>query len=266
MNRTAVFETSSYWEKTTNYCQNECFATIFFAVSIIGVTVLVWISVVFFQMNEHRLPFNFSIAGLPFDEISFNWLVNYIYQFVVQGYASIVFTAYCTLILLLINHCCWKIDFAISMVERLHRGTEEMIPDIEMMSDDLKTIIEKSYDVLDWYNDVQNVVQFHFLLEFSVLSFILAMALFSFVVNPSSSVTIYTAVLVSLPQLFFYCLFGQRVITRIDNYTYALYEVQWYELNVQQRKDFQKILMMAQQLQGFHGIFQSVNMETFMEV
>lgn len=77
------------------------------------------LSVLFIKFNQKQLLINFHIIFLPFDEISFNWLLNYLYQMVLDISAAIYLLAYISAVLLSMNHACWKLDNLILFVKRL---------------------------------------------------------------------------------------------------------------------------------------------------
>ena len=59
---------------------------------------------------------------------------------------------------------------------------------------------------------------------------------------------------------------GEQVLGRIGDLSAAIYDVNWYQMRVSDRKSIQLMLVMSQNLRGFNGIFNEVNMETFKTV
>lgn len=74
------------------------------------------------------------------------------------------------------------------------------------------------------------------------------------------------AMIAVLSQLFTYCWMGTRVNDRIEQVTAEIYDVKWYLMSTSQQKDILLILIMAENMKGFNGIFNEVNMETFKKV
>lgn len=120
--------------------------------------------------------------------------------------------------------------------------------------------------MLDYLKDVQELLQFVFLVEFSIQSFILCMVLFTILVEPPGSFPMLIIAFYLFSQLFICCLLGNRVVVRIQKFNDAVYDVNWFEMSPTDRRNHQMILLMAQKMQGFRGIFLEVNMETFQKV
>lgn len=64
-------------------------------------------------------------------------------------------------------------------------------------------------------------------------------------------------------QLLIYCWIGT---TRIEDFTSAIYDTNWYEMDTKQQKYLLLTLEMTQNMQGFNGISSEVNLETFQKV
>lgn len=127
----------------------------------------------------------------------------------------------------------------------------------------LKEIIEMTLQVQDWMSDVQNLLRINFLVEFSVLSFLFCMCIFTVSINFFASMFMLLLMYVVLFQLFVYCYMGTRVTTGIENLAEALYDGEWYLMDIKQQKDLQLILLMVQNMQGYDGVFNAVSLETF---
>lgn len=46
----------------------------------------------------------------------------------------------------------------------------------------------------------------------------------------------------------------------------SLYDIEWQEMEAKPQRDLQLILLMAQNVKGFDGIFKTVSLETFQKV
>lgn len=119
---------------------------------------------------------------------------------------------------------------------------------------------------MDWQEQAQDLLQPNFLIDFSPLSFVYGCCLYSIAISPFASLTIYIVMQIELCQLFVYCWMGNRLIVRIEKLQEALYNVKWYSMSLHRQKEIQVMLIMAQNLSGFNGIFNEVNMETFQSV
>lgn len=58
-----------------------------------------------------------------------------------------------------------------------------------------------------------------------------------------------------LSQLSLYCWLGCRVVDRIEKLAAEVYDIKWYVMKPSQQKSIQLILLMAQNIKGFNGIF-----------
>lgn len=179
--------------------------------------------------------------------------------------------AYAPLSLILMNHCCWGIDVVILLVTKLDESLLDEANETKelkniLINKRLKKIIEMTYSVLEWQGEVQNLLQFNFLLEFSLLSFIFCMCLFTMTSNQFSSIYILLSMVTVLSQLFINCFMGNRVISRIDKLTAALYDTRWYVMEPNKQKDLLMVLRMTQTMKGFNGIFNVVCLTTFQQV
>lgn len=236
---------------TLRYCKQEFLAsTSVFLFSVIATCAVVF-SVLFFQLNENRLPLKFDIVFLPFKGTSVNWLINYLYQAFIASLSGPFLFSFFSLTWIMMHQCCWGLDVIV-----------EKITD----KSDLKEIVEKSVDVINFQEKVQKLFKFIFLFEFTVLSFIFCLCLYTIAFDPFGSVFVYAMTLVASSQLFVTCWMGNRVIDRFDLLIAAIYDVDWYTMNVSQQKEILIVLTWAQQMQGFNGIFNKVSMETFQAV
>lgn len=221
-----------------------------------------------------RLFYNFQIVFLPFEDISLNWFLNFVYQTSLAFIAGGFIYAYMSSAFLLMDHTCWGLDNMIFLVKKLQSEVQKTADDckdessvhINTVNAQLKTIVVESLRCINWWNKLQTQLELIFLMEFSVLSFFLCMFLFSMSSNPSSSVDSYLGIVLFLAQLFVYCWMGERVNVRIEKLVAEIYEIKWYLKKTSQRKDVLLLLVLAQNMKGFNGIFDEVNMETFKKV
>lgn len=176
------------WQVSLSYCKSELLVTVGFLVCAGTFFEIVMTTSVFFISNQNQLPVNFHVIFLPIEGTSYGWGLNYIYQVVDKAFAGAFVCAYAPLSLILMNHCCWGIDVVILLVTKLDESLlDEAIETKELkrilINKRLKKIIEMTYSVLEWQGEVQNLLQFNFLLEFSLLSFIFCMCLYTMTSN-----------------------------------------------------------------------------------
>lgn len=254
---------------TLRFCKSEFLALAFLFVSASTAVCAFTVSAIFLDVNDSHLSYNFFIVFLPFDGVSFNWLLNYLQQAVFEVISTGVLFIYFPLTMLLMNHTCWGFANINLLVENLRtlipNHGNELINTIEVHNQ-MNIIIQKSYTVIAWRDEVQELLKFNFLMEFSVLSFILCMLTFTLTVDPSATFLVYFFTPVMLAQLFAYCWMGNQVDDSINEYVAILYDIPWYFLEVRHQKDIQMIILNAQKIRGFNGIFNQVGMVTFQKV
>lgn len=190
--------------------------------------VILMMSVFVTANNEYGLPFNFIVIFLPVDGSEINWLLNYVYQFLVDIFGSILFLTNFPLNLLLMNHYCWGIDVLALMVEKLDRLTQDSEADQpnrnNLIEEHLKGIVKRSYSVIEFKEAVLRISY-----------------------NSVSSSNLLCSLTCSA------CVCSESML---------VYDVKWYAMTVKQQKDTMQILIMTQNIEGFNGVFDSVSMET----
>lgn len=257
---------------TLKYCKTEFISGLVWLGVALFSFILAFFSVFYLKLNDFQLPMNFIIPFLSFEEIfSLNWYLNYFFQCLGVIYLAIFYFPFIVLILILINHACWGIDVLILLVKNLGEKIDYKIPADSLLRKDIiakevKAIVEMTVQAQEWRNKVQSLLAIIFLVDFSVLSFMFCLCIYNISSSVFESFVIPAILNIILNQLYVYCWMGSRVISRIDNLTIAIYDINWHLLDAKQRKDILKILPMAQNMQGFNGIFHSVSLDTFQKV
>ena len=225
---------------------------------------------VYIHANEYRLPIKFFIIRLPFEDNYSFWLINFLYQFMLLSVGATFFYVYFAFPIIFMNHSCWGADNLILEIKRLdprvenEKGPKELRQVI--VAKRIKQILEMSYSLLDWQETVQRVMQYNFLVEFTLLSFLFCMCIYTMTSNGFESIFVLFTMQSVFCQLFMYCWMGSRVKNRFDQLSDAIYDAKWFDMAPKQRKDLKMILMMSQNIIGFNGIFNSVSLETFQHV
>lgn len=217
------------------------------------------------MIQKTNLPYGFYYLFLPCEGFSMNWFINYAFQILYTAAGVPLALIYYLITLFLMNQSCWHFDVAISYVESAGSRAKKRASS-EEMNEDWRVVIESSCSAMKWRNEVQEVLKFPFMTEFFLVALILCLSLYTISATPSGSVIAYIAALAVFSQLFVYCWMGNRVIMRIEKLSSALYQIDWFEINVQRQKDVQLMLAMSQNMNGFNGIFNEVNVETFQRV
>lgn len=218
--------------------------------------------------NMYRLPLQFYIVFLPFDGISVNWALNFAYQLIENMMAAFHFICYFSLSLILMHQSCWVIDCAGVIVKRLSSLFECEVDGVDhkMVEQNLRDLIKSTLELIDWLNEGQRILQISFLTEITLLSSILCTCLFSFATNPQGSTFALVLTMFGLSQFFIYCWMGSWIQRQIEELQAAIYEVAWHEMTPSERKDLKMVLMMTQNIKGFHGIFKPIELPTFQRV
>lgn len=223
----------------------------------------------FIHVNSYRLPIAFIIVFLPFDGISINWFLNYMFQVTAAiSLATFLYTYFPT-ILIIMNHTCLKIDSSMLAVEKLNEILENSSEDESYkmkIRDHMRLIVEMTRNVQAWHNEAQGLIKYSFLVEFGILSVLLSMCIYTISSNFFGSILILMVLLVVLSQYFIYCWMGSRVTSKFHKLTAALYDTTWYLMPSQEQKSLQLVINMTQNMKGFNGIFKTVSLETFQKV
>lgn len=274
--RESTKENKSHWKLSLTYGKRELFALIVHLVVTTQIFLFTLFGNVFVKFNQFRLLYIFYIIWLPFDPegISTNWILNYIYQASVLTLSVTFYLMYVPLSLIIMNHSCWGLDILLLDVKELDQliqnqngeTTEKESSNDNLIGVKIRKIIEMHAKVLKWQSDVKTFIQFNFLVGFSFLSIIFCMCIYNLIINSLESTIFIMVLLMLMSQLFTECLMGNRVIIRIDRLITVLYDIKWHLMDTSQQKNLQMILIMAQNMKGFNGIFQTVSMKTFQKV
>lgn len=253
---------------TLKYCKVEVKATLWY---IIGLSSLMTFSNTFALLlfpNELRLPLYLFITVLPVDgALTVNWAINYLFQLVTATFSTIFFLAYLPLTMLFMNHSCWKIEIVSLAIKNLNDLINNLQPNQKHLCEDLLIrISEKICKVIEYQRNAIELLKYIFLAEFASLTAIFCMCVKAISATLEESKNPLTAVLINLWQLFVYCWMGSRIKSFVESLTIAMYEVNWEFLSTKQQKDWLLMLAICQNLRGYHGIFQHVDLETLKNV
>lgn len=268
--RNSMIKDSNVWQLTIEYFKTESLFISFLNIGALHVIGFLVISVFIWPLNAYRLPGNFYIVVLPFEGFSISWLLNYVHQTINAVVIITFYVTYTLMTMLLVNHACWKVDALILKVEELDESlgdkTDEMNKSLMTINMKLRKIVETSCNVNDWIKESQTILQFHFFVEFSLLSLVLGLTLCVISLNTSSSFEVYVIAIVPVFQLFLVCWLGNRLMIRSEKLSAALYDTKWYNLNISQQKDLQMVLTVTQSMKGFNVLFNEISIESFQQV
>lgn len=226
---------------------------------------------IWFQVNQYRLPLNFFIIWLPYEGVSLNWLINYVYQILVSLTTSIFFFIYFPISLILINHSCYLLDSTVLQVADLNEQlNDELVNDHdskEVSTSNLMTsIIVCCQKCLEYRNKAQSLIALNLFVEFSLMSFVFCLCIYTMTLLDHVEIFSPTAITMTLTQLYIYCLMGTRIIIRSENLAAALYDTKWYLMSIRDQKKLCLMIQMAQNMKTFDGVFRPLSMATFQKV
>lgn len=244
------------------FCKNELICwNIFYSEATFAMVSLMFVNV----LLNRQLPMDYEIFFLPVKESVFNWIITYIYQFSVTCLGTLFLSFYWPMVLIVMNHSCWMVESAILHIKKVDVSLSQK--NLQLQQVTLKDAIVSFADVIEWQKQARNLLKFDFLLEFSMLSFVICLAAFTVMTKDSdSSYHIFLQLLVSSRLLLYYSLAGSRVDKHFVKLQRSLYEVEWENLPVTEQNDFKLMLIMAQNIRKFHGIFEPVDLNTFQRV
>ena len=131
----------------------------------------------------------------------------------------------------------------------------------------MKEVVIIICKLIEWKNNLNNVLRFNFMVELSIISMVFAMCIF--VLSSDSSSLIVNACFMTVAtfsEFFCYCLMGSRVSSHIDELSAEIYNIKWYLMTPRQRMDILILLPVTQQMKTFDGIFKEINKTTFQQV
>lgn len=250
------------------YCKDECKASVgCIAFSTLG-CLIGFTSNFFIEVNKYRLPLNFYIISMEDDSLQLKWLLNTVLILGIGVSFSTSFSVFFPFSLTLMNQICFRVNIAILSVKELGSTLDDFETNgtLKDISSQLKNIIEMIEKAQHWRKDVHDLLKFYFLLVFTNISIIMCLCIFTLTENIFGSSSMIAGTFLFLGQLFAFCWLGTRVTTRYAELTAALYDVKWHLMEINQQKELQLIMVMAQNLREFDGIFSPVNMQTFQQV
>lgn len=218
---------------------------------------------------NYRLTFNFYFEIFDIDEhFLANWSLNFVYQAITLLSLSIFYISHLLLCLTLMNQSCWLIDSTILCIKNLtvHQDAKNN----KAINQNLLEIIELTGRVVKWHIEAGKFLRPKFVIEISMQSPILCMCFYTLMTNVATHLNgtlfLMSETLVCFVELFIYCWMGTRVNNHIEKLSAAIYEADWRLLSAKQQKDVKFVLMMAQNLRKFDGMFKNISLQSFKEV
>lgn len=245
---------------TFRYCKKEFLSTVrFFAVLSVQ-SVMFSVNGIYVSPNEFRLPNNFVIPWLPFEVYSWNWAINYVFDFFTYIMSVVAWSFYLSMILVFISHSCCMVDSALFYTRQL-QGSDNSE---ETFNESMKILVDSCCEILKWQRGVNSFLKYSFFVEFAMMSTMICAMVFS-AINYGVKIFFVLSALV-VTQLFVTCMLGSKLNGRFLKLSAAVYELNWLEMTAKQRRDLQMTLMMSQNMKGFNAIFVPVNFKTFQSV
>lgn len=247
------------------YIKNEFRLSMIGVASVWGQTAFMVFGGLLLTFNKYHLMYIFYLMFLPVRTYpSWNWAINYVYQISFIVFAIILYICYSLFMLLTINFSCWEIEVLTHQVRRIldPPGVEED----GSIENRTQKVVERSYRVIAWLKEAQTLMQFTFLVDFSLSSTIICMCLYVLSIDLLGSAILFLLIILMTSQIAVYCWMGNRVNVRIEELADAIYDVEWYSVGISKQKEILIILIHAQNLKGFNGIFNAVNLATLQSV
>lgn len=255
---------------TNDLCKRE-YRILFISHWFTGISGVVLINLLAYLFpNDYLLPLNCFIFFLPPDGFLFAYELNFLFMVVAPFFIVLYFMCYVPLPLVLMNQTCWLLDMVLITAEQMNADLklEDDITDqerAEKFNGHLKKFIERCEKVVEWRNEVQDLLYWNFNVEFQIQAVILCLFVYFLSSNFFASYIVLNTFLVCLVQLFIFCWMGSRVTSRYDCLSFEVSK-NWYLLQPKQRKALQMVLHWTQNMNGFTGTFKDVSMETFQVV
>lgn len=222
-------------------------------------------------LNNFRLLTKCFIVFLPFEEVSLNWAVNFIFQIAVMLSASVFFAFYFSSFMILMNHSCWIIESTIIGIRKMNlqfkKDSETLSPFIERnFKENLKKNVDLTCEIINWNNEINKMYRLSILAELLTISALSCLFVFTFELSESDSKFLFYVTIVTLIELLFYCWMGARVEKHIKDLSAAVYEIDWHLMTTNQQQDIKLVLQMTQKIKSFDGVLEPLNMDTFQQV
>lgn len=280
----SVRASDEHFHLTVNYCRQELILIKLWTVAFGSCFLIAFTFSPILQTNDLRLPVNFYIPWLSFEDVGWMWLLNYIFQVVTCGATSVYLLVYAPITLVLINQVCLQVDTAILLVKKLDEFINGKLMssnsneseactsgnDYESRNSEVKMMLGRIAEMInhihEWRGNVQNLMRLNFLVELSALSYSFCSGIFTLSEDVFGSVSLLLTLCVLLCQLFTYCWIGNRLETRVESLSAMLYASEWRSMTVRHQRVLQILLTMSQNIKGIDGVFKSVNLETFQKV
>lgn len=232
----------------------------FFAFDAFAVSVSVWLF-----PNQYQLPLNYRIAGLDFDGISWRWAINYVLQLPMLYFSTNFYTTFFFSTQILVSHLSWMVDCSLIDIESLGKALDGD-EDLPTISRKLRKVTEVVQEIQSWQRKTSNLLQFSFLAIFISHGSLSCFFIFALSSNPADSLMAMFAMVFTLSELYACCWMGSRVTQRLQQLTSALHCIHWDKLVPSQRMDLSLVLLVMQNITGFHGVFKKVELMTFLDV
>lgn len=245
-----------FWSVIESYAKIESkLLTGFYLITTVNVSALTCVNF-FIKINDTSLPYDFHIPGVSSYENWAFWCINYAFQMSVTTFAVIATFAYTSIMVLVMCHGCLKADTVIRTVESFGDIEDEAKTRLW-----IKSIAEESKDLLDYLNLANELIAPMTLTDTLILCSSVCLAIFSF--SEEFSVVLFTILVVAVFQMYAYNFGGQQIRNKLDSLIFAVYDTQWYALNVKQRKDILYILCCLQKFGGYNSFFFELCHKTF---
>lgn len=274
MDRKSIRDDDEQRKLAVKYCQIEFLSLITWLVLENVLVTITIVAQLFVAVNDLRLPFYAYIFVLPIDpaldEFSFNWLLNYLFQTGLFYCSGAFVASFSPFVILVMNHACWLIEATILDVEKFGQTiageSDDPILKKTAIKAELIGIVERVCSIQEKVNKVQKLLRFIFFVDFTVMGLFIGLCVFTLSESATGSIVVLFGFSFVFSQLFVFCWLGSRITSQIEKLFVALYDTNWYIIDMKQQQDLKLSIAMTQNMRGFNGIFKEVSLETLLEV
>ena len=244
-----------YTLQTKRYCQ----ALYIFYWSTMSFTLL---PIIFPDPKKSNLPLAFYLPFIPHD-ITPYWQINYFYQsfiivaciHILAGLDGIIFAG-------IVNICC-QFDILMEYLKMINdeAQTEDSDEAIEKMLCEINDLHSKTKDFL---HKIGHLFTPQIFVIFPTAAAILCTSLN--VIAMDNRTPIYNFLFAAGFQIFIVCLLGNKIVIKSDEFTNAIYDIDWYKFSVKNQKIFKMILQNSQLDIQLQIVLFPLNVNSFLQV
>ncbi|XP_055538434.1 putative odorant receptor 83c [Wyeomyia smithii] len=233
------------------------YVTVFIAMSSFGIMLTMY-------SGERQLSFGFQFSFIDVTHLV-GFVATYVYQIV--GVFMVVVSSYCNdnLIMIVFINAMSMFDCIISDLKELSKLSqlEKSPANQRAMTAQIKSLIKQHQDVLDYLNLSNEVFSLYFFMSLTVLTGAIAILMIA-LVWAHWYPAIFLSALASF-QILILCLLGTLLLMKEEEAIREVYNVTWYDLDIQNQHLLRLMLLMSQRVKEISFRFGVMNVETYLK-